>query len=483
MKHLYWLLLFTSINITARSQNWQTVYSDRTTYFDDSRQAIKIVYKSVDSAGDSTFKNYPCYFIDSLGNDITHDWGTHLFKLYDSSSWVGKKIVVKNNGTTIFYNDRNEKFSINTIALKGDTFTFIDNKSILIKAYCSDIFLADTFGIKDSAKRYRFIYNLKPGMEGKLNVPKLKDFEIILSKHYGLLKVPVFNNIWFSADTIEMYGQPFNYAAKNYFTNYYFNNLNVGDEYEYQISDRSVYGFSQNQRIYYRKVEEKTSVINTDTVVYKILCKNYWKQNFKGPPVSNVVIDTIYYVIQKRVQNNLPYKDLLPNQLITDMRMFSEFYMADTCNLSIYTRTDGFEYSSGYDYHSKVGAFFWDTDGSIGAPTPGGQEYFIRYKNFCNAEVGTAWAKYNVWPYSVNELEKATISLYPNPAFQSITVQGEGIQSSEIYDLSGRKWDVITAYDTVGNLTIDAASLNAGIYVVLVISEHGFSTHKVIISK
>ncbi|HYG16354.1 MAG TPA: hypothetical protein VEC12_11425, partial [Bacteroidia bacterium] len=187
MKNIY-PLLFILVAITAKSQNWQTVYSDRIQYFDSSRQAIKIIHKYVDSAGDSVFRNYTQYMIDSSGNS-SRPYG----KIKDSSSWIGRRILIKSNGYNAFVNDSNQLYWIKTQAQLHDTFTYIENSRFHIKGICDTVYYADTFGITDSVKRFKFTFAAKPGYAG--NFGDTSKFEILLSKHHGLLKTPVYGGV------------------------------------------------------------------------------------------------------------------------------------------------------------------------------------------------------------------------------------------------------------------------------------------------
>ena len=76
---------------------------------------------------------------------------------------------------------------------------------------------------------------------------------------------------------------------------------------------------------------------------------------------------------------------------------------------------------------------------------------------------------------NVNELEAATLSVYPNPATDRLYVNAENLQRVEIYDMAGRI--VMTSVTPV----VDLNGVEAGIYFVTVRTDNAAKTTKLVV--
>lgn len=74
----------------------------------------------------------------------------------------------------------------------------------------------------------------------------------------------------------------------------------------------------------------------------------------------------------------------------------------------------------------------------------------------------------------VEEVELNTINIYPNPANNMINVEGQDIQMVQILDINGR------IAMTTSQSRIDISNLNAGVYMVRVITADGITVRKVV---
>ena len=76
---------------------------------------------------------------------------------------------------------------------------------------------------------------------------------------------------------------------------------------------------------------------------------------------------------------------------------------------------------------------------------------------------------------SVNEVEAATMSVFPNPATDMLYVNAENLKDVEIFDMTGRS--VMTSTMNV----VDLSDMSAGVYFVTVRSENASKTTKLIV--
>ena len=491
MKHLY-VLLFTLAFLSAKTQNWQSVYSDRLVYFDSSQQAIKIVSTSVDSTGDSTFKNYPQLFMDSLGRT------EYLFgRVVDSVSWIGRRIVIKPNGYNGFANESNEYSWLNTLANLNDTFVYFDSKKMLVKAYCNRVFYADTFGVKDSVKQFKFIYSNKAGYTNPFDTT----IEILLSKHHGLLKTPAFCAIWSRNNYSFSNKTSYEYCPKNYFTNRRFNDLDIGDEYEYTITnDENNYNHYESK--YYYQVTKKEPISGSDSIkyTYKVKLMAIDKYKFEDPKSlygwywKNTIKHFVYNETETLLVNDEPINGWLPSQLENRNGGNRKFFvLGDTCNLLVLSEYYGviedtitnifippFEGDGGVNIYSRIGKMYWYIDGSGWNPNGVGRRYDITYRNFCNTISGEPFAKIYVYGVGIEEINGNEIKLYPNPANSTVSISTPNIIAISLTDISGKKIDLMyTNSDDIN--TFDISVLPAGVYFCEVETEKGKTTHKLLV--
>lgn len=81
----------------------------------------------------------------------------------------------------------------------------------------------------------------------------------------------------------------------------------------------------------------------------------------------------------------------------------------------------------------------------------------------------------------INEIEKETLSIYPNPASTSVTIVAESkIEKIKLVDLHGRLHDRITALDTTKSI-VDLSDYAQGIYLIEVTTNSGVFVNKLIV--
>jgi len=76
--------------------------------------------------------------------------------------------------------------------------------------------------------------------------------------------------------------------------------------------------------------------------------------------------------------------------------------------------------------------------------------------------------------HGVSSNESETVSVYPNPVRDRLSVKGENIQSVEVFNLVGQK--IMTTEETC----IDLSDLNEGVYFLRVVSPSGIVTKRIV---
>ena len=77
--------------------------------------------------------------------------------------------------------------------------------------------------------------------------------------------------------------------------------------------------------------------------------------------------------------------------------------------------------------------------------------------------------------YSVDETSASMFNIYPNPANSKIFVDGEGVETVEVYNSLGQKVATVEGSDKT---SVDVAAFESGVYFVRVINNEGNSTTK-----
>lgn len=78
-------------------------------------------------------------------------------------------------------------------------------------------------------------------------------------------------------------------------------------------------------------------------------------------------------------------------------------------------------------------------------------------------------------PAGIDAINTANVAIYPNPAYDVLNIEGDGIQMVEMFDMNGR--NVLTSM-TTGQISL--TSLVNGVYVVRVTTDNGIRTEKIV---
>jgi hypothetical protein len=173
------LLIFVLLGIIVaniKSQEYQTVYSDRIVSFgNDSREVRSLRIDSVHYEMDSVF--YTNSNIQQLDYNCFNARG---------ASWIGEKIIVQDNGYNLYFNHALDTIKINTNAQLNQSWKAYElTDSLLITASITDHNTIEFLGQVDSVKTITF------KVFDKLNTPiahELNNISILLSKNYGWIK-------------------------------------------------------------------------------------------------------------------------------------------------------------------------------------------------------------------------------------------------------------------------------------------------------
>ena len=156
--------------------DYQTVYSNRIALFENSEKQIKALrIDSVKTDTDSVF--YPFATIQEISENC--------FSPY-KASWLGEKVVVKPDGTNLFFNRDGDTITLKTRARLNESWiAFQRGDDFRVKAKVQSVGLEAFLGLTDSVKTITLTVIDKN--ENTLENP-LNNLQLKISKTFGFIK-------------------------------------------------------------------------------------------------------------------------------------------------------------------------------------------------------------------------------------------------------------------------------------------------------
>lgn len=463
------LILVLISTISTFGQNFQTISSNRIAFFENEYNNVKAIrIDSVKYQNDSLL--YPFTTIQQLDYDC--------FSPFEAS-WIGKSVIIKDNGLNGFVNKMGDTISIKTDANLGDTWiAYALHDSLTIEASVVSYDTLTFIGITDSVKTINFqVYDKNMNLlDWELN-----NMRIRISKHHGFVTIfdfYMFPNLQFDYpyETLEEYnliGLSNPKAGISNLTWFEVNDFQVGDELH--ILDESScwnfdgYGSATTSKANYKYLERTDY---SDSIVYRYSRKQSIHTVWTDSSDFKYYNDTLTTTIKPN-----PLFDKLPGEPIIYENETYNYYMTNGSHLS---KTD----AGGTERYWFDDNYCWNAalvDGclrddkyikGLGGP------YYSCTQSFCLGGAERKLAYYNkggvTWgnPLTITGISDASISrditIFPNPAKNQITVN---ISDGNCRDLQ------IFIYDIQGKLqkteclesnysTINISNLDLGVYIL-----------------
>ena len=231
------------------------------------------------------------------------------------ASWIGPLIFLGSSGIDSFYNRDNEPIAIKKDAALNESWTAYSGSYGTITGICTSMDTMSFLGVQDSVKTLNLSGS---GVQ----------FELILSKNYGLIKTLNFRDFpYFTGNTFTPTEREFAGLSDPKLG---FQRIKKGDIYSYEIGDEihSIFhhidnsgGYSYN-RYYIKKILSK--IFGTESVEYKIDVVE-WGSSFFGN------IDTSYIETLEILNMDSTYMQKLPGEF--DSVQIMEGYYSYRANL------------------------------------------------------------------------------------------------------------------------------------------------------
>lgn len=504
---LFYLLLFLSF-INASAQNYQTFRSDRSVFFEktggeyyEQNDIFPVVVDSVEAKnGDSILY---------LQNNFQPDVNGKIHP--ESPSWLGKKIVVKQNGVNFLFNQFNDTIQINTRAGIGDEWLMY-SRGDSFKVYCQvkSIDTSSFNGLKDSVK---FII-LKTVNKSQTILHSENLWSLRLSKNYGILQLIYFYwfpDYGFHTPEIKFYYYSKLYRLKGLSTPFIglhdFGwretfDYQVGDEIHWEhissskddslsiiqkflqrkeyndsliyLVDQHKWGYSEkwinNERFFI-----KVDVHDTLWLKIAVVGNKYQTYTFNGKDTTYINMGPIQYLDKRASEPYFTY----PNAISYNRLTRFELSISDTILLKkiipeheeyYWKQSDSTwkmtERPSGFDdvfmYIKGVGfARYWYGDM---------RGYYIDHPVYCKKSNGFTWGIPLIYKHDhINAIKDDVlhlIDIYPNPTSGNIQIVSSSNKLPfyfKLYDTSGRL--LIKKEVTQLRFVIDLQNVNSGVYI------------------
>lgn len=480
---LFIILILFGIN-KLTSQNYQTFYSDRISFFDNNIQydrPLSILCVRIDSvkkSEDSIFYPNPIIL---LYNDCFSP---------KKASWIGEKIIIQSD-YNIFFNLEKDSIKIKTTAKLYDSWiSYRINDSTSILASVTEHDTSSFLGIKDSVKTISFQAIDKDSnfINHSINLKTIQ-----ISRNYGIIKTfsffrfPNFLMTYYNEyDTIyNLIGLSNPNAGIINLTKKEVFNFSIGDEiheeYRYICA-----GMDPNCDYITKKTIRKylQSELKGDSIIYKIdIQQSILRESLDGDSYNYYHDTIVFFVTNDSIFDKLPgeprYQD--------DMAYTYNMYVDENGRRSKVSN-DGIEWILNYGDNECWTTFPCDycypaqeyIEG-IGGPyycVPGGWGFDEYYNSLVYYKKGEyEWGNPLILTNNIDMIIQSTIISYPNPCSDflffrtSITYLPYLL---EIYDISGKMIFKSSLLEEL--VSINISKFSKGLYFYKIIDHNNSIT-------
>lgn len=487
MKRILLLLAVLCTGSLLIAQNYQTFRSDRLYYYERNSSSIMNVHfdsLKIDGADSILFPNK---------SPLTLEYGCMQ---PDVASWIGERIVIKEDGVNVFFNYNHDSIKIKTLAEVSESWLAHKTDSTKIEATITKKELVPFIGYTDSVKTIEFqVYDLVGNeIDSKANSVVLK-----LSKNFGFFQSSAFYffpdlyeeaGVYYEMDTTTMLGVNHPQMGLQNLTTFQLFDFNPGDEI-HELDSGSTFSGTELTTTIKATISKYLSRENyQDSIVYTV--------ERKTGILSKSGTSLDYISNEETVREVIVPTELL-DQTPGEMKFIDGGIELDYSTLSDSSKTvrrssefrwektddecwglfiiDYIEFFSGFEYIKGLGGPYWYSQ-SYWFPYTEQVKKLVYYK-----KGGETWGV----PLSIDVGNSSSFvqnkpNVYPNPAKDWITIDtgNESIQHIELLDMTG-KLILTNAKVESGTVKIDLNGVSSGVYVVKVSTKDDQFIQKILI--
>lgn len=470
---LIFIIAFSNL-LFLEAQGYQTVYSDKVAFFNDQYGNIKCIrIDSTQYLTDSVF--YPFSNIQQLDYDCYTPYG---------SSWIGKKILILDNGLNIFFNLNNDTVKIKTNAILNEdwiAYELQDSIKVIAKVLKHD--KLEFIGLYDSVKTIGFQAYDKTMAPINHNI---NNKSLLLSKNYGFIKTvnfflfPDFETF----DPLEQLFEEYDLVGLSdpkigiqNLTWFDVNDFNIGDElHVINMYSRWAFeggGHARTYKIIYKYMDRKNY---KDSIIYKIdkelstlertdTWENISYSYYHDTIISKIKTDTLF--------DKLPGESIIVNSGLYSNIMGNGFWLSKSPGDYYYH-----SYDSCWDYLLADGCLYTEYYyKGLGGPYYECFSNFTDYTSISNDLVyykkgNESWGNPLIIT-SIPNNEMVDPLVYPNPSSDNIWIKldysGEHILF-ELIDIYGKVVLKKQLENTIN--TINVNDISKGIYIFRILNNN-----------
>jgi hypothetical protein len=476
------LLIILTIN--AGAQNYQTIYTYRTALFKNPvNKIIGLRIDSVKISSDTIL--YPFTTIQEVSVE-------GCFSPY-KASWIGDKVVIKPDGSNLFFNRKGEPITLKTRAQLNDSWiAFHRADTFQVEATVKNVEFEEFMGLNDSVKTIAFRV---AGQQNNTINHDLNNLEVKISQNYGFVETLNFYLfpdyvVHYPPDRLEKYtltgltNPEVGLQNLKWFDVYDFN---AGDELHIQEYRTGNVPFSSiieyDNRCIYKYLER---IDYADSIVYRYARK----QSIETVYSDSTSLVTFNDTVKEVIRANPPF-DKLPGEPVADTLSVYSYYMRDN------------EFRMKID-PTYTGIFFFINENCYALPIIEGCLHENRYLAglggpyySCTGYVGdteerklvyyrkgeTEWGEKLIIT-NISDIKKdIKIHVYPNPATDELNVflnSNNLIYKIELFNLTGNCiYQNCAVHEK--NFKLNVSEFPKGVYILKVKTEQrGFSQQVVI---
>ena len=469
------------LSVNAFAQNWQTFNSKAQYIFKNAQYDSFVVYDSVKVNNNDTL----LYNFKTIRQVVTQNMSAVFSAV--ASTWIGKVVVVKPNGTNVFLTGDNDSVYIETRAKLCTVFTIYDNisKNLHVNGRVDSIVSGKVLGINDSLKYITVIRNGSIGYGLKTDSVT----SIILSKNHGLFQTVTFLNIGYKYPDAADYRNKTILKGHSQISDTY-KNLQVADIYDFNVGDELhthsgvLYNEADEKKI--EKILSRAYSINGDTLIYNSdICKTDTiysggqKSQFHGivtlkyaindpaDPINFIPGKTYFNVVNRSANMSFQLGDTV---IATNFN--SLYYCGNTSDSCVYGFYEGPVYNN-YYYKGLGGNYY---------------KYGFYVYNYYNdlvyfkkgaVETGIPYDCDILLPVIDPLFQIQKTKVYPNPAKDRLTIEVNQVSSVSMKDIVGL--EVYKGQLGARSNEINISQLLSGIYFVVISTGDTTITEKIVV--
>ena len=470
MKNLILMLFFTVLSVfSVYANDYQIISSGRIAYFSNYNNSVNSIrIDSVKFQSDSILYPFTNF---QQNRDYSYS--------PDVSSWIGKRIIIKENGINQIINRDNDTITINTLAKIGDMWTFFKSSdTLIIIASVSSIDTMSFAEISDTVKTIQLKAFDKDMNQIESDINNL---EIIISKNYGFVKIPGlyyfpeyikdYSSNLIEYDLVGMSNPKFGIQNLTWFD---VNDFQVGDELH--VEQDSIISYDNLGNSFSEKILSIYKYMNRidypDSIIYTYSLTQSKEIIVNNSSTNEYLEDTVTVTIKPD-----PIFDKLPGEPIIKEDYGYNNYMF---NDSILTKINpGYgnclDYNSTYskwseiiyDGYNRVDKFLKGLSGPYFDITSVPLLMSMSFRKLVYYKKGDI-----IWgnPLSISGIEenklKENIKVYPNPAENFISISNYNQLNTDcslsIYDAFGRL--ILDKKLNLIDTRINISELSTGVY-------------------